>query len=1476
MSGIKSLLKSSGGQLLILIVAILIFYLSAPAVDTIQDIEISEGYAYLALGEHGIRVLNIADPDNPIEVDKYNTIGFTHDVTVKGKFLFAADGVNGALVFDISNPAEIVYLWRYDKSKDTHAITLWGEYAYLADSVNGLHILKTTQFPPPQAEQYSWSISGDGLKEIATTGNHIYGVGLDNAVRIYDASKPTNPQAISSVPIGAEINDLSVWDSTVFVATNGLGVSWFKHPSNNMELPSGTFPMEGKNISSIDAYANSAYLGVAGSGIEILDITNLNAVATIASAAKNVILQPTAINYQDGIAYVADGIKGLRLLQLDDQYLISAINVSGSQSGINGSVEDIRVLDNFVYMANCQHGLNILRLGDNHQVQGQYQLTDTTGCAVALDAIKNSLIVAVQGKGIRIYDVAENRAAPKLVYDIGTNGAARDVVVKDHYAFIANGTAGLAIVDWEIPVDQVISQLNLGNSADAQGIHIYGDYAYLATGDGGLKIVNIADPRQPALVATQHVPGYIKNVYLHPALISNSEGASKLYAFVVGGAKDEPSGLWVYDVSDPRNSNLVGVYDVAEPVVDISIDGRAAYLLLENHGLITLDISDPATPQLKWAQGVEGYYSQIYRIGRQVYVGRKTQGIQVFQMDNIEVPNIVMEFSSGSLSLKDVIVVDGYAFAVDGQKGLWVIDIRNPSIPSIVEFIDTPGEARSLALINGQLFLADGGRGIRAFDIQNRAKPVLIGSFEAMEQAMAIAGKGEFAYVANSHGGMVAFHIGDPTKIEPIGFFKTRAAALDIALFGDIVYIPEGNFGVEVVNVSNPSRPIGVTVTNDFSLANALSAEISLSHTRLFVADGEHGLKVYDISNPSNPAMIFSLASNDRLQDVSLMSNIAYLADSRGGIRTVIFLTNDQVFELEGIPSYAQNIYWTDLAADKAEESHLLVYGDQGGLSTYKFERKYQIALSGFFETPGRSAFRDLIFGLPISPRARTNLSMLAGSILAYVLAQNFMFALLSGLILPIRTRGYSKDVFDRMKSFIQGAHGPVIFAENGQTAQSPEGFKKGGLGFIKVSADSAIVLERIPSQPGFLGGILNALKRRHPRENLSMRTEGPGFVFTNGGERVRGVVDLRRQIRLRPQVRAHTRDGIEVSCVVIALSTLGEKPDVLQVCYANGEQRSENIRVVRLGFRSPDQERNQNYRLQIISKLEDILDPEDKIEIHRFVQGYKKKEVIVEESPDEKKNGWRAYTYIPKRVFAAVTGRPYDVDADELQDWTEIPPFIAVNIFREILSQKLYDEILEPTQSGKFPFKDLKNQLRNRMVNQGILAFKFIEMKDGSAMEEGQEWYENRVDKYPVQELKARKVLRSRGIKVIFAGVSELQPVIDDVQEYYMYEHWRAPWQKEAVITQADHELQAMRLKNLARAQAQQDMAFTLAKILQSHEHSREALAVRVYQALETVAANPNTQRLLPRDTIYIMRNLRTLLLPDDGDKKLPSLDAD
>jgi hypothetical protein len=215
---------------------------------------------------------------------------------------------------------------------------------------------------------------------------------------------------------------------------------------------------------------------------------------------------------------------------------------------------------------------------------------------------------------------------------------------------------------------------------------------------------------------------------------------------------------------------------------------------------------------------------------------------------------------------------------------------------------------------------------------------------------------------------------------------------------------------------------------------------------------------------------------------------------------------------------------------------------------------------------------------------------------------------------------------------------------------------------------------------------------------------------------------------------------------------------------------------------------------------------------------------------------------------------------------WTELPLKVAIEVFRDMLALENYDDLYRPT-SDEFPFfQTFRPKFNRRVRNLGVLNYQFVRRKDGRPFEKGMTWDESEVDYAPVQRLRASKVLRDRGIKIMVAGFPELNPQHKGVRDT-LVEHWGAGWQREAQLTQSEYELEAMRVRSKAKAEAQRDMVYTLSQVFNMQDLSREALIWRIFQALETVADDPATRSLLPAETLNFLWDLRQYLLPPSVD---------
>jgi len=99
-------------------------------------------------------------------------------------------------------------------------------------------------------------------------------------------------------------------------------------------------------------------------------------------------------------------------------------------------------------------------------------------------------------------------------YEVGfynTPGQARGVAVLGDYAYVADGDAGLRIVDISVPGS--LSEVGSFNTAGyAEAVEILGTIAVVADGDGGVVLLDCTSPTNPVEMASYDTPGWASDV----------------------------------------------------------------------------------------------------------------------------------------------------------------------------------------------------------------------------------------------------------------------------------------------------------------------------------------------------------------------------------------------------------------------------------------------------------------------------------------------------------------------------------------------------------------------------------------------------------------------------------------------------------------------------------------------------------------------------------------------------------------------------------------------------------------------------------------------------------------------------------------------------------------------------------------------------------------------------------------------------
>ncbi len=453
------------------------------------------------------------------------------------------------------------------------------------------------------------------------------------------------------------------------------------------------------------------------------------------------------------------------------------------------------------------------------------------------------------------------------------------------------------------------------------------------------------------------------------------------------------------------------------------------------------------------------------------------------------------------------------------------------------------------------------------------------------------------------------------------------------------------------------------------------------------------------------------------------------------------------------------------------------------------------------------------------------------------VLVSNFMNA---QFLLPVSTWRDRFDIFANFSYFMLGQSGPLVFVQDGVVVSHLGEQDREGPGVALVHSNNAVV--------------------------VGSKVYGPGFVFTwKPKQKVNKVMDLRQQVRTGRDVRAITRDGIEVSTDITVEFSISTAPELIYVTLEPTGQmpRKEDLRIVEF---DPNGD-------MVLEVLEADLLPDELNEIFQTIRDIENG--LIDQIPfvDLNEYGYQNL-YHKDRVQACYDHQPLMPVTGEKVLWSELPIKIAIEEFRNAIVKYPYDDMFVTPEEGlpaaqaeegtggqttastrfllaeyleerrRIPMEVIRRDFARRVRNSGYIVYiplikpkkQKIEVKD--RLQDLQQMTE-----LPIR-LNYPRPLRRCMISVTEVGFSDLQPTNPEVRQQTV-ENLIARWSSEAYKTEVGFSEQASMIRSRAKAQVQQDTVYALRDLLQSSDRAKAVMILRIFQALEDATADSNNKEM-------------------------------
>jgi hypothetical protein len=275
----------------------------------------------------------------------------------------------------------------------------------------------------------------------------------------------------------------------------------------------------------------------------------------------------------------------------------------------------------------------------------------------------------------------DNSGGYKIVKRISTLGFAQDVVKKDNLLYIAQGEAGLMIIDAS---DTSNVQMLADTVPNLQGysakLTVKDSLVYIAAGSNGIFMIDVSDPAQPEQIDIN----LLNNVTVRNVDILGN------YLF----ASISEHGFSMYNISIPLDPIYYGNVETAGYAHDLVVTSDTAYVLAAC-GELGLSIFNITQFQIGVTTFVgscdtEGYAEAIVidEDASIAYLACGTMGLQVVDYADTANISVIGSFDYGGYA-KDLIVKDNKVYMTAELSGLHILDVSNPANIKLEGVVDT-------------------------------------------------------------------------------------------------------------------------------------------------------------------------------------------------------------------------------------------------------------------------------------------------------------------------------------------------------------------------------------------------------------------------------------------------------------------------------------------------------------------------------------------------------------------------------------------------------------------------------------------------------------------------------------------------------------------------------------------------------------------------------------------------------------------
>lgn len=524
------------------------------------DAYIEEDVLFLTCDEGGLSVFNISDPANPSYLGGYLTAGtlMQRGLFVEDNYAYVGDWYNGFNVLDVSNFSDITLVSAYTVGSAVNCIDIQDDLAYIGAD-DDLYVVNISN-PETLVQVGSYFSTSGHFYDIAVNGDYVYLVNYLDGLEILDAS---NLSDISSKSVYYPADSRPVSD-IVFTGSYAIIATVYGNMEvidvSNKASPYLAYTVTGSSgVASIEQHGD--YLLTEGYfSVDVYDASVISSISEVGS--EDIVYNPLTVYCKDDTLISMSYSYGIEVVSLSN---ILYPNKLCTRS-FGGEAFDVAVKGNYAYLTNMINGLLAIDITDKTNPVRVRQVTSggtMPNMPREITIEGDYAYVTDHQYCFSIYDLTDP-TDPSLIYtDTTAFGIGLGSAIDGDYAFVASNEDGLRIYDTSNKVATVLAG-EVSDGGYTEGVYLKDTYAYCADSSGGLEIIDISDVAHPVEVNSVGYSCYDVDGIWKYLLTLESEGL-KCY-------------LRIYDISNPTLPDLLSSYLLYSNLNQLDVRGDWAFI----------------------------------------------------------------------------------------------------------------------------------------------------------------------------------------------------------------------------------------------------------------------------------------------------------------------------------------------------------------------------------------------------------------------------------------------------------------------------------------------------------------------------------------------------------------------------------------------------------------------------------------------------------------------------------------------------------------------------------------------------------------------------------------------------------------------------------------------------------------------------------------------------------------------------------